>query len=481
MTTPRPYRAARVWAALLLSAFMAGCANMASHDELATEVQTASRAGGIPAAIARLDASATSDGDKKALLYNLERGELLRLENHYDESTHSFMVADERVKEWEDTARSTPEKLMGNVGAALISERLKTYEGEDYEKVFLTTRLALNRIALGDLDGARVDVKRTHEREAVIAEFRAKEVAEAEKEAEGKGATKGGAEINGYPVETLNDPEVLELKNGYSNALSHYLAGFLYEVLNEPDLAAPGYRHAIELKPGTTVLDEGLRGLDERTSFTWKRRQQMTDVLFIVEAGDAPARKPKGFTLPVPTGRGLVTASISYPVIDPSGDALLTKLAMDQQELALERVVDVNVMARRALKDQMPGMVLRGFTRALAKGVMQDQLQKNAGLLGAIVGMVASVATEKVDDRMWRMLPGRIYVARGYLPPGAHQLAIDGRGVTGKVDIGGQYALVPLRIYGDRVLVGEVARIGTLAPAAAAQDMAGKSVAVQNK
>jgi len=278
---------------------------------------------------------------------------------------------------------------------------------------------------------------------------------------------------------------VLELKNGYSNALSHYLSGFLYEVLNEPDLAAPGYRHAIELKPGTAVLDEGLRGLDERTSFTWKRRQQMTDVLFIVEAGDAPARKPKGFTLPVPTGRGLVTASISYPVIDPSGDALLTKLAMDQQELALERVVDVNVMARRALKDQMPGMVLRGFTRALAKGVMQDQLQKNAGLFGAIVGMVASVATEKADDRMWRMLPGRIYVARGYLPPGSHQLAIDGRGVTGKVDIGGQYALVPLRIYGDRVLVGEVARIGTLAPdaaaAAAAPDMASKSVAVQNK
>jgi len=68
---------------------------------------------------------------------------------------------------------------------------------------------------------------------------------------------------------------------------------------------------------------------------------------------------------------------------------------------------------------------------------------------------------------------------------GVAQLAIDGRGVTGKVDIGGQYALVPLRIYGDRVLVGEVARIGTLAPdaaaAAAAPDMASKSVAVQNK
>ena len=50
---------------------------------------------------------------------------------------------------------------------------------------------------------------------------------------QGQWGASGSKEINGYPVETLNDPEVLALKNGYSNALSHYLAGFLYEVLGE--------------------------------------------------------------------------------------------------------------------------------------------------------------------------------------------------------------------------------------------------------
>ena len=29
----------------------------------------------------------------------------------------------------------------------------------------LTTRLAMNRVALGDFENARVDIKRTHERE----------------------------------------------------------------------------------------------------------------------------------------------------------------------------------------------------------------------------------------------------------------------------------------------------------------------------
>lgn len=457
------FRPRLLWV-LTLSAALTGCASMQSHDKLASDVQSAGRTGGIPAALAQLEASAKSEDDKTALLYNLERGELLRMDRRYEDSTSAFLLADIKVKEWEETAKTNPSKLMGTVGAALISERLKNYEGQDYEKVWLTTRLAMNRVAVGDFENARVDIKRTHEREAIIAEFRSKETLAAEEEAKSKGAAAGGKELNGYPVETLNDPEVLALKNGYQNALSHYLAGFMYEVLGESGLAAPGYRKAIELKPETGVLEEGLRGLDNRTSFTWKRRQRMTDVLFVVEAGDAPARKPKAFTIPVPTGRGMVTASISYPVIEPSTDPLLTTLSAAGTDLKLEKVVDVNVMARRALKDEMPGMVLRGVTRAIAKGVMQNELQKGGGLVGGLIGAVASAATEVADDRMWRMLPGRVYIARGYLPPGEHVVTVNGRALPDPVKIDGQYALVPLRLYENTVLMGDVASLGKLAP-----------------
>ena len=396
---PSRFRPRLLWA-LALSAALTGCATMQSHDKLATDMQTAGRSGGIPAALASLESTAKTEEEKTALLFNMERGELLRMDRRYPDSTNAFLLADNKVKEWEETAKTNPSKLMGTVGAALVSERLKVYEGQDYEKVWLTTRLAL--------------------------------------------------------------------KNGYSNALSHYLAGFLYEMLNEPGLAAPGYRKAIELKPETAVLEEGLRGLDNRTGFTWKRRQRMTDVLFIVEAGDAPARKPKAFTIPVPTGRGLVTASISYPVIEPSKDALLTTISAAGTDLKLEKVVDVNVMARRALKDEMPGMVLRGFTRAVAKGVLQNELQKRGGLIGGIIGAAASVATEQADDRMWRMLPGRVYVARGYLPPGEHTVSINGRQLRQPIKIDGQYALVPLRMYDNSVLIGDVAMLGQLPTVAAA-------------
>ena len=212
---------------------ISGCATMKSHDGRVADVQAATQAGSIDSAIAKLDATATSPESKKELLYNMERGELLRMNKQYADSTQSFLQADSLINQWEEAAKTSPEKLLGTLGASLISERLKSYEGQDYEKVMLTTRLALNRMAVGDWENARVDIKRTHEREAVIAELRAKEVVQAEEDAKSKGVQSSGKELNGYPVETLNDPEVLSLKNGYQNALSHYLSGFLYEVLNE--------------------------------------------------------------------------------------------------------------------------------------------------------------------------------------------------------------------------------------------------------
>ncbi len=454
-----------VAAAILLS----GCASMESHDKLATQMQAAQTAGGPAAALKALEDSATTADARGALLYNLERGELLRQDHRYADSTAAWLTADGKVNEWEQKAKTSPDQLMGMVGAALISERLKTYEGQDYEKVWLTTRLAMNRIAAKDWDNARVDIKRTHEREAVIAEFRAKETAAAEAAAKSKGATATGKELNGYPVETLNDPEVLQLRNGYQNALSHYLAGFLYEVLDESGLAAPGYRKAIELKPGSSILEEGLRGLDARTSFTHRRRQRMTDVLFVIEAGNAPARKPRQFIIPIPINNRLNSISVSYPVIEAAREPVPAMLGVGTINLPTAPVVDMNVMARRALKDEMPGMVFRGITRAIAKGVVQDEAQKRGGAFAGLLVTVAAAATEQADDRMWRTLPGMVAVARGYLPEGEHRLMLDGRDSGTTVLIQGQYALVPVQIRGTTVSLGDVASFGHLSAPAQTQ------------
>ena len=446
-------------AALLL---LTACAGMPTHDSKLSSSLAATTRGDIDEAIRSLDTQLAGES-KNDLLLNLEKGELLRVGARYKDSQTAFEIADAKVREWENLAKTAPDKLMGQIGAVFLGDASIPYEGQDYEKVMLTTRMALNRLNLGDLDTARVDIKRTHEREAIIAEFRARETFEAEQQAKDKGVKTGAKELNGYPVETLNDPEVLKLKNGYQNALSHYLAGFVYEALNEPGLAAPGYRKAIELRPDLPVLEEGLRGLDQRTSF--RRQKGVTDVLFIIEAGNAPARKSKKVAFPIPTTNGLVTASFSFPVIYPEKNSFeLPHLNIGDIAMPAALIADFNVMARKALHDELPAMQTRAAVRAIGKGLLQDQANKKLGALGGLLTNAIAVATEgEADDRMWRGLPERVFVARAFVPPGEYDVRIPNQADGNqKLTIDGRYMVVPVRLFRNKTYFGEPVRLGAV-------------------
>ncbi|MBC3936385.1 hypothetical protein H8K47_13515 [Undibacterium sp. CY7W] len=455
---------------LVAALVLTGCVTTPTHESKVAASLAVAKTGQIEEAIQQVEAQ-TQGKNENDLLLNLEKGELMRIGKRYQDSLNALNVADTKVKEWEENAKSNPQKLMAQIGATLMGDASRDYEGQDYEKVMLTIRMAMNRINLGDLDTARVDIKRTHEREAVIAEFRSKETVAAEEEAKSKGVSTGNKELNGYPVETLNDPEVLKLKNGYQNALSHYLSGFVYEALNEPGLAAPGYRKAIELRPELPVLEEGLKGLDQRTSF--RRKKGVTDVLFVVEAGNSPARQSKKLTLPIPTGRGLITMSLAFPVIYPDKDApQINTIQVGNQSLPTALITDFNVMARRALKDELPGIYTRAAIRAAVKGVAQDQINKNFGALAGLAANIAVAATESnADDRMWRSLPERVFVARAFLPPGDYDVNFTGRpGETSKISVDGRYMVVPVRLYQNKTYLGDLAKFGTVTPVAQVED-----------
>jgi hypothetical protein len=240
----------------------------------------------------------------------------------------------------------------------------------------------------------------------------------------------------------------------------------VYEALNEPGLAAPGYRKAIELRPDLPVLEEGLRGLDQRTSF--RRKKNATDVLFIVETGNAPARQSKKIQFPVPTNNGLITVSFSFPVIYPDKDAMnLEQIKLGSLSLPTALVTDFNVMARRALQDELPGIQTRAAIRAIGKGLVQDQVNKKLGAFAGLVGNVVTAATEgEADDRMWRGLPNRVFIARGFVDPGEYDLQLPGQpDGSRKLTVDGRYMVVPVRVYRNKTYFGEPVKLGALAPA----------------
>src|SRR3954468_12830211 len=222
---------------LLIVILLTGCAAVRSYDFELSGTLNEAAAGDVDGAIKRLQAN--NPRPDKDLLYYFELGMLERLRLRYDESQKLWAAAQQRI---DSAERKSGGELVRNASSYVLSDKMRLYEGHDYEKVMLLTYMALNQLAMGRYDEARVAIKQTHELEATIAEARARALAEVEAEAKKRGATTSFKELDGYPVQTIDNPEVNALKNGYQSALSHYLAGFVYEALGEPSLAAPGYR-----------------------------------------------------------------------------------------------------------------------------------------------------------------------------------------------------------------------------------------------
>lgn len=437
-------------AVALLLLGLSGCASFRSYNHEMSQTLDLAAAGNIGTAIEQLE-KRHRDADKD-LLYYFELGELQRLANRLDDSQKSWMAADLQVQAWEAAARADPEKLLGGAAAFLINEKLAPYTGHDYEKVMLSTRIALNHLALGEWDNARVAIRRTHEREAVIAELRAREVLETEEEAKKRGARTSFKELNGYPVRTIDNDEVNALKNSYQSAFSHYLAGFVYEALGEPSLAAAGYRQAIELRPGEPLLEQALEGLDARVGAT---DDGLTDVLFVIESGAVPARTSQQFNLPVPYNNQLLIVPVSFPVLRDRDSGYLPGFVRSGDTVATPAMVtSIDAMARRALQDAMPGIMLRGTIRSLSKAALQYNVgkQDETGLAGLAV-LLGSLVTESADERGWRALPARIAVARARLPADTRSVEVDtpyGPQAI-PVKLSGRYALVGLRVMQGRL------------------------------
>lgn len=447
-TFPTPISAARLAAVALLLAVLSGCATFRSYDSELTGTINLAAAGDVDGAIKRLERN--NRFGAKDLLYYLELGELQRLNYRYDESLKAWMAADAHVQAWERTAIANPEKLLGNVTSAVLNDKTIPYEGHDYEKVMLTTRLALDHLARGDFDTARVDIKRTHEREAVIAELRRKELDKTEAEASKRGMKTGFRELNGYPVQTIDNPEVNALRNSYESAFSHYLAGFIYEALGEPSLAAAGYRHAIELQPNHPQLEDALAGLDTRVA---ARDDGYTDVLFVLESGTAPARQSRQFSLPFPYRGRLLILPVSFPVLVPTPPSFMPAQLQIQGEAPISTTVitSIDLMARKALQEEMPGIALRGIIRSSTKAIAQYQASKNDQTgLAALAVAIGAMVTESADERDWRSLPAQIAIARARMPSGEHTMGFGaspgGRDIRFRVS--GRYAVVGLRFLG---------------------------------
>ncbi|MNB64210.1 hypothetical protein D3C87_767170 [compost metagenome] len=428
---------------------LSGCGAYRNYDLELQQTTDPLKAGNINSALAVIEAN--NPAAEKDLLYYFEKGAVLSAGGEFAQSQTTWRSAEQMIIERQDTIQTTGDKLLAAMGdhwGSIINDKLRRYDGYDYEKVMLTTQMALNQLAMNDFDGARADIKKTHEREALIARQRELEYERVEEAAKAQGARVHYKDLQGYPVVMLESPAVIALKNGYQSAFSHYLAGFTYEALGEKDLAAPGYRQAIELRPDMAFFQQALRDLDSPGL-----KADESDVLIIVQSGLAPARSSVRVPYPVKLADGqVIVANISFPIMVPdTSTPSFNQLSIDGRQKKLIAVNSIADMSLRTLRDDMPGIIQRTTYRAfLAADVQARDNRRDPSKASYVTHWDAF---EHADTRTWRTLPNLTQVVRLRLKKGEHLISLpNAPGATPmKIRIDQSRQVIGLRALGERV------------------------------
>lgn len=420
----------------------------------------------------------------KNTLYYLELGEVQRLQgpSQIPSSTKNLLLADQFVEQWQISTSDKLKRSFTDMSSYVLSEGFSSdYDPKPYEISLLSQTIALNHLSQGRWSDAMVEAKRMAQREKVIEELiqsRVAAVSRVEQEQQNNQSTRGATsriqDINGYPINLLDDEETRSLKNSYQNPAAYYLSGFIHESQGEASLAAPGYRLAIELRPSVNFFKTSIAKLDSNIANQGKK--SFADTLIIIDTGYIPKISPYRISQSFNIGGSPKLVTLTFPVIEKSSDRFTPNFVQLADRMANpELVTNIDAMARKNLKDEMPGYVLRASSRALVSLLaqyMSDQAAQqaarrnnknnqnnSAAIIGAIAGILTGYSLQAInvtDVRHWSTLPAQTYMARMGLPIGPSILKFTlPSGVTQSqtVNLIGGYNVVYIRMFRNQASV----------------------------
>lgn len=271
------------------------------------------------------------------------------------------------------------------LGAVLVSENLRVWRGEPFERAMANFYLGLVYYMRHDYANARGAFEN--------ALFKLRDYGEAR----GK------------------DDQYREFESNF--ALAYLMLGRSHQRLGSDDLARRNFDRAAELRPELAeAADEELNG--------------RSNVLLVVDFGYGPRKvttgsgEIAGFTPgpleegppPPPVvrvnGRRIDTDGIARPPVD------LLALAQDRRWQSLDTV--------RAVKSVVGSGLMAG---GMIYATRRDARPEIA--LGAILGGLLLKATSQADVRHWEMLPRTVFVLPLSLPPGTHDILVEFPDVPG--------------------------------------------------
>ena len=186
---------------LLGFACLVGC--QADYRKTSAQIVSQERAGQYAeaAATAAAAASASAGESTSRVVYLLEAGRTAQIAGELDSSTRFYATAFDLVIPYLDTKPEA--RVTEAITTTLVNQTLAEYRGTVVERIMLSTLQAINRLALGQYDDARIELNRARDWQQDAIEKAQKQIAQSEK------ALSKKADSSGIPTSKLKVPKAL--------------------------------------------------------------------------------------------------------------------------------------------------------------------------------------------------------------------------------------------------------------------------------
>lgn len=435
-----------IGAFLLLSLF--SLSSCATYYEKNLKFQEAFGEGSFERADALLGDVEKSSKGRNRLLFFLHKGVVLHQLGKYEESNNYLELAYTFLEDYK--------KSYGMEALSLISNSsIKTYVGEDHEKVLLHYYKALNYLKLNQSSSALVECKRLN-----------------------------------IKLQNLND-KYEGKKNRYRNdAFAHILMGMAYDMDNDVNNAFIAYRNAYEAyktsfsEDFATDIPQQLKHDLLRTAYLNGFGEELNryekefetkyvytkngdgELIFFWHNGLGPVKSEWSVNFTIIKGAGgqayfvneqlglrfpyhgskkdddddskglgdLKLVRVAFPkyLVRPAvyKNAILTKEGVDYP---LEKAENIEGIALSVLEDRMLREFAVSLSRLALKQAAEEALRKNNQDAGALLS-VFNAATEKADTRNWQTLPNSIHYSRIPLEIGVNKISFTTNSIPNNED-----------------------------------------------
>jgi uncharacterized protein len=436
-----------------LSALMAGCASTSVFNPYpgqAAEYKAAINNNTIQQVAADLG-SKTESADR--ILYLSERGRLYQLNGDYEASKKDFAEVIAAYDAIEAKAAITASGAAAGTSSLLSNDNAIPYAGFGYERIFAHQFQAFNYLSLGDLEGANVEIRRAALEQRIMELAHEKDIAEAESAASAEGLDVG--DWQNTPELSGMDSLAGNIKSSFQNAYTFYTSAVLWEAQGDFNSAVVDYKKALEINPQNQQIQQDVL----RASAGTKLAADQSALVVLFEDGFVPDRQSFNLSIPYFTSGSVTYLSMAFPYYSADRWMPSNTLAVygNQQKLGeTEQVAHVGAMAVKALKEKVPGMIVRQVLRARTKYETHKAATEQGGLVGSLLSTVYNLVSEQADLRSWLTLPNNAQILRSELAAGEHAIELNAGGLSQTVNLtlrGGKITVLRVINVNNRLVI----------------------------